>query len=110
MLKIQRSSDSGVVLEMSGRIGIGDVPELWRLLSLEAAGENITFDLKDVTLIDRDAVTFLAQCQANGIKLEDCPAYIRGWLDCRKKQPARALNGAGPRVGPMAVTGELQWA
>jgi hypothetical protein len=81
MLKIQRSLNPGVVLSLSGRIEMEDVAELQRLFSLEADGQDITLDLKDIMLINRDAVKFLAQCEAEKIKLENCPAYIREWID-----------------------------
>jgi hypothetical protein len=42
---------------------------------------NIILDLRDVTLADRDAVRFLRGCEANGMKLENCPAYVREWMD-----------------------------
>jgi anti-anti-sigma regulatory factor len=77
MLRIQRSSNRGVVFSLSGRIEIEDVAELQRLISLEAAGQRIALDLQDITLVDRDAVMFLAHCDAQMIKLENCPAYIR---------------------------------
>jgi hypothetical protein len=80
MLKIQRSSNLGVVLLLSGRIEIEDVAELQRLVHLEEAGQAIAFDLQEVTLIDRDAVSFLACCELEGIKLDNCPAYIREWI------------------------------
>jgi hypothetical protein len=38
-------------------------------------------DLRDVTLVNQDAVKFLAGCEANRIKLENCPADIRGWIE-----------------------------
>jgi hypothetical protein len=95
MLKIQRSQDVGVVLSLSGRIEMEDVAELQRLLRLEVAGRAIALDLQDITLVDRDAVKFLAHCQAESIELENCPAYIRQWIVAgkRPKQPAKALNG-----------------
>ena len=80
MLNIQRSSIGGVVLTLSGRIESEDFVELQRLLSLEAAGQQVALDLKDVTLIDRDTVKFLTRCEAENIKLENCPAYIREWI------------------------------
>jgi hypothetical protein len=80
MLKIQRSSNMGVVFSVSGRIQIEDVAELQRLLRLEAVGEAVALDLQDVTLIDREAVGFLARCEIEGIKLDNCPAYIREWI------------------------------
>ena len=80
MLNIQRSSREGVVFTLYGRIQIEDVAELERLLSLEARGQDVAFDLKEVTLVDRDALNFLARCQTENIRLENCPAYIREWI------------------------------
>jgi hypothetical protein len=81
MLRIQRSCNEGVVLSLSGRIETEDVAELQRLLSLEAVDQEIAFDLREVTLIDREAVVFLERCEAERIRLENCPAYIRKWID-----------------------------
>jgi hypothetical protein len=80
MLKIQRSSNGEVVFTLIGRIEIEDIGELQRLFSLEQVGRRLALDLEDVTLVDRDAVKFLARCEADGIKLENCPAYIREWI------------------------------
>jgi anti-anti-sigma regulatory factor len=81
MLNIQRTSNGRIVFSLSGRVEIEDIPELQRLLNLEAAGREIAFDLKEVTLVDREAVKFLANWEAQSIKLENCPAYIREWID-----------------------------
>jgi anti-anti-sigma regulatory factor len=81
MLKIQRSWNGKVVFSLSGRIETDDVAELQRLFNLEAVGQDIALDLRDITLIDRDAVKFLAHCEAGKVKLENCPAYIREWID-----------------------------
>jgi hypothetical protein len=45
---------------------------------------NIILDLREVRLADRDAVRFLRGCEADGIKLENCPAYMREWIDREK--------------------------
>jgi hypothetical protein len=45
---------------------------------------NIILDLWDLRLADRDAVRFLRGCEADGMKLENCPAYIREWMDREK--------------------------
>jgi len=37
-----------------------------------------------VTLVNEDAVNFLADCEAGNIKLENCPAYIREWIERAK--------------------------
>jgi hypothetical protein len=80
MLKIERSGNGRVVFTLSGRIEMEDVAELQRLFALEEFERHLVLDLKDVTLVDRDAVKFLARCEADSIKLENCPAYIREWL------------------------------
>jgi hypothetical protein len=84
MLGIQRSSNFGVVFSLSGRIEAEDIVELQRLLTLEAAGQRITFNLQDLTMVDRDAVKFLARCEEESIRLENCPAYVREWIDTER--------------------------
>ena len=81
MLKIQRSANGKVVFTLSGRIESEDVAELQRLLDLEGERDHLTLDLKDVTLLDRDAVKFLARREADGVQLDNCPAYIREWIE-----------------------------
>ena len=80
MLKIQRKANGKVILTLIGRIQGEDIDELRRLLELEGADSHTALDLKDVTLVDRDAVKFLAACEADSIKLENCPAYVREWI------------------------------
>jgi hypothetical protein len=84
MLRIQRLSDDGIAFSLSGRIQMADVAELQRLISLEAPGQGIALDLQDVTLVDRDAVKYLAGCEAGNIELRNCPAYIREWIDAER--------------------------
>ena len=42
---------------------------------------DIILDLSELRLADRDAVRFLKGCEADGMKLENCPAYLREWMD-----------------------------
>jgi anti-anti-sigma regulatory factor len=81
MLRIQRSASRQVVITLSGRIQAENVAELQRLLELERVGRGLVLDLKDVTLVDREAVKFLARCEADSIALKNCPAYIREWIE-----------------------------
>jgi anti-anti-sigma regulatory factor len=76
MLRIQRSANGRVVFTLIGRIEAEDVKELRQLLLLEKPGQYLVLDLRDVTLVNQDAVTFLARCEADGIKLENCPLYV----------------------------------
>jgi predicted metal-binding protein len=56
--------------------------EVAELKALFAADyRTIVLDLQDVRLAHRDAVKFLRDCQADGMKLENCPAYVREWTE-----------------------------
>jgi len=80
MLRIQRSTEGkNVVFALSGRIEVEDVAELQSLLQSEVGDHHLVLDLKDVKLVNRDAVKFLAQYEADGAKLKNCPAFIREW-------------------------------
>ena len=80
MLKITRAANGEVVFNLSGRMGAENVAELEKLFSAEAGGRLIVLDLKDLTLVDQDAVSFLRRCEADSLQLRNCPAYIRKWI------------------------------
>jgi anti-anti-sigma regulatory factor len=84
MLRIQRSANGRVVLTLSGRIEAEDIKELREVLALETTGKQLVLDLRDVTLVNQDAIKFLGSCESDSIKLENCPAYIRAWIDSGK--------------------------
>ena len=86
MLRIQRSSNGTTVFSLSGKIERQDIPELCRLVNSETDRE-IALDLLDVMLVDRDAVEFLVHCEAEKIKLENCPGYIRHWMNAGRAAP-----------------------
>jgi len=82
MLKIRRSEDSGLaIFALSGRIEEQNVPELQELLAGEAEVAKTALDLEEVRLVDREAVRFLAACEARGIGLRNCPSYVREWIE-----------------------------
>jgi anti-anti-sigma regulatory factor len=80
MLKITKAINGEAVIKLSGRMGTENLGELETLLSAEASGRRIVLDLKDLTLVDQDAVSFLRRCEADSITLKNCPAYIRRWI------------------------------
>jgi len=80
MLKITRAANGEVVIKLSGRMGTEDLGELEKLISAEADGRPIVLNLKDLKLVDQDAVNFLRRCEADNITLKNCPAYIREWM------------------------------
>ena len=89
MLRIERSGNGEVLFTLSGRMQAADIEQFQQLLIAEVPGQSVTFDLRDVTLVNQDAVTFLARCEANGITLERCPLHVRNWIDQEKRQNRR---------------------
>ena len=87
MLKVQRTADRDVVFTVSGRLGAENVGELSALLAEEPAGRGLVLDLRDLILVDRDAVHFLRTCEDDSIVLRNCPAYIRAWIARDGDQP-----------------------
>jgi hypothetical protein len=81
MLKIRRSKEEAFVLfALSGRIAEGDVRELQQLLDQDKRASAVVLDLEEVRLVDREAVRFLAACESEGIRLQNCPSYVRKWM------------------------------
>lgn len=80
MLKVTRAANGEVVLTLIGQMDAKDIGEVEMLISQEASGRRLVLDLKDLTLVDRDAVSFLRRCEAKSIHLKNCPAYIREWI------------------------------
>ena len=85
MLKITRAANGEVVFKLSGRMDVEDLTELETLMNSEGEGRRIVLDLRDLTLVDQDAVSFLKRCESDNITLRNCPAYIREWITRERK-------------------------
>ena len=71
-----------MVFTLSGHMRAQEVAELQALFDQDY--RTIVLDLRDVRLADRDAVKFLRSCERGGMKLENCPAYVREWMEREK--------------------------
>jgi len=80
MLRIQRTANGDIVFTVSGRLDADNVSEVSRLLAGESPGQSLVLDLKNVVLVDREAIRFLRARQSDGIALRNCPPYIREWI------------------------------
>ena len=89
MLRIERSANGQVVFTLSGRMQTEDIEQVKQLLIVETPGQQLMFNLLDVTLVNQEAVTFLADCEAKGINLESCPLHIRNWIDQENRRNRR---------------------
>jgi hypothetical protein len=72
------SSENLVVLFVSGGITGEHVDMLRGVLEQESDG--FAIDLKNVLLVDREAIKLLALSEANGTELRNCSPYIREWV------------------------------
>jgi anti-anti-sigma regulatory factor len=80
MLRIQREANCQVVLTISGQLHGDNVTELKKLIDSDETDRRVVLDLQELTLVDRDAVRFLRQCDSGGIELKNCPPYISEWI------------------------------
>jgi hypothetical protein len=85
VLKITRADNGEVVIKVSGRMDAENIGELETLVRKEADDRRIILDLRDLTLVDQDAVNFLKGCEEDNITLKNCPAYIREWITRGRK-------------------------
>jgi hypothetical protein len=87
MLKVRRSANGEVVFTVSGRLGADNLGQLSAPLGAETAGRTLVLDLKDLVLVDHDAVHFLRVCEEDRIVLRNCPPYIRAWMAREGERP-----------------------
>ena len=80
MLRIQREANGQVLLKISGRLDGENLAQLKELIESDKTDRRILLDLRELTLVDQNAVRFLSQCEANGIELKNCPPYICEWI------------------------------
>ena len=78
--KIERLATAAgtVVFRLCGRIGSEQVQIIRELIARE--DDQIELNLSEITLIDREAVTYLASCELSGIGLTNCPLFVREWI------------------------------
>ena len=67
-----------MALRICGRITGENVNTLRALLEQENGA--LSIDLKDVHLVDDEAVKLLAIHESNGARINNCPLYIREWI------------------------------
>ena len=87
------SVDNLVVLYISGRIAGEHVDMLRGVLEQESGG--FAIDLRNVLLVDREAVKLLALSEGNGTELRNCPPYIREWVTRERAETHRRPSEQG---------------
>jgi len=62
-----------VAFTLTGRIQAEQISELQALVSSDLPGQSLVLDLKQV------GVRFLAEIEAQGLRLRNCSAFVREW-------------------------------
>jgi hypothetical protein len=85
MIRIETSETGDLVtFLLSGRIEKEDLGELKTLL--EKNEKPVVLDLTGVRLVDREAITFLANLETGNATITNCPPYIREWIRSERSQ------------------------
>jgi hypothetical protein len=98
-LKIGRlAGRHGKTLKLIGRIRAEHLPELKRQIAASAPS---ALELKEVALVDAEAVRFLSACESEGIHLETLLGIIREWIVKERGIKSELLGGsaAGVTIG-----------
>ena len=82
MLRIEKDSERNSdgrasILRLIGRVESEHIAEL--RTQIACGTQKLVLDLEEVTLVNREVVDFFRACEAVGIELRNCPAYIRAW-------------------------------
>lgn len=86
--KIQRSEGpEGIVFGLSGEMDAEHAARLESLIG-DAPYRSVLLDLKEVTFVAREAVRFLARAEARGVRIANCPGYVRSWIAAERDTSA----------------------
>jgi hypothetical protein len=78
-----------VVFTLTGRIQAEQVSELQALLKSDWPEHSLVLDLKEVKLVDRDAVRYLSEIEGQGARLTNCSAFVREWISRERTESLR---------------------
>ena len=85
VLRIEERPDGPrTTFVLSGRIESSDVQQLKS--QIDGSGTDVALDLRQVRIVDREAVRFLARCETEGIELLDCPPFVRAWIQSEQNR------------------------
>ena len=93
--RIYRSSTpDAIVFALSGDMDLEHVARLQEVLENEPV-DRLTLDLTEVTFADRAAVQFLASAEAAGIRIVNCPRYVRSWIAAETESQPQQIEEQG---------------
>jgi hypothetical protein len=82
MLKISRiRNEDFLKIHLCGQFTEEYLPEIGRLLDEEPGRSVISLDLSSVSFVDRAAMRFLLSAGQRSISVENCPSYVKRWME-----------------------------
>ncbi|PYR45331.1 MAG: hypothetical protein DMF89_25280 [Acidobacteria bacterium] len=74
----------GTIFRLIGRMQSEYLEEVER--NIEVGDPKPALDLREVTLLDLEALRFLVRCEERGVELLNCSPYIRKWMDRERSE------------------------
>ena len=93
-IQLLATGEKAVVLRVSGRMREEHVSVMKDLIERQSGA--VAFDLTEVTLVSREAVTFLATCELKGVEFRNCPPFLREWINREQLGMAAETPNAEP--------------
>ncbi|MGD9627626.1 MAG: STAS domain-containing protein [Pyrinomonadaceae bacterium] len=69
-----------VTFKVSGRLDVDGIAELKRMLEGYREEDRLVLDLEDLGLVDRFVIRSLTAFEVAGVRLVNCPPYVRDWI------------------------------
>ncbi|MGB6945090.1 MAG: hypothetical protein WBE37_22015 [Bryobacteraceae bacterium] len=78
---VSSAQSDSLILSIAGNVSQEALPEIALLIDHGRRDhEKVILDLGEVTLIDPAAAQFFAEQFRGGVRLVNCPVYIRRWI------------------------------
>jgi anti-anti-sigma regulatory factor len=78
---VSSTQSDSLILAIAGNVSQEALPEIALLIDHGRRDhERVILDLSEVTLIDPAAAQFFAEQFRGGVRLVNCPVYIRRWI------------------------------
>jgi anti-anti-sigma regulatory factor len=83
-LRIETDSQGGkTTIRLIGHFQSEHIEQLQK--QLRQNGPRFVLDLTELMLVDVDVVRFLGTCEASGMEVVNCSAYIREWMNQERR-------------------------
>jgi ABC-type transporter Mla MlaB component len=78
---VSSTQSDALILALAGNVSQEALPEIASLIDHGRQDhEKVILDLSEVTLLDPAAAQFFAEQFRGGVRLVNCPVYIRRWI------------------------------